>query len=50
MVPAAFRGKRNKPSYLKETAVFVAELRGLPVEELAEALLANSLRFFGIDS
>jgi len=49
MVPAAFRGKRNKPSYLIETAKFIAELRNQPVEELAEILYANSLRFFGIN-
>ena len=49
MVPAAYRGKRNRPSYLIETAKFIAELRDMPVEELAEALYANSTRFFGID-
>lgn len=49
MVPAAHRGKRNKPSYLSETVNFIAELRELPVEEIAETLYENSLRFFGID-
>jgi TatD DNase family protein len=49
MVPAAYRGKRNRPAYLIETAKFIAELREIPLEELAEALYANSLRFFGID-
>ena len=48
MVPAAQRGKRNKPSYLRETALFVAELREMPAEELVGALFANSLRFFGL--
>jgi len=50
MVPAAYRGKRNHPSYLVETARFIAELREMPVEELAEALYVNSLRFFGLGS
>jgi len=49
MVPAAYRGKRNKPSFLRETAVFVAELREIAEEELAEILFANSLRFFGLE-
>ena len=49
MVPAAYRGKRNKPSFLRETAAFVAELREIPEEELAETLFANSLRVFGIE-
>jgi TatD DNase family protein len=49
MVPAVYRGKRNKPSYLIETAKFIAELRGVPVEEMSETLTANSLNFFNID-
>jgi len=48
MVPAVHRGKRNKPSYLGETAAFIAETREMPVEELTEVLYANSLRLFGI--
>lgn len=50
MVPAAHRGKRNKPSYIVETAKFIAELRDVPFEELTEILYANSLRFFGLDA
>jgi len=49
MVPAAYRGKRNKPSYIVETAKFIAELRDMEIEELSEILYANSLRFFGLD-
>jgi TatD DNase family protein len=48
MVPAVYRGKRNKPSYICETAAFIAQLREIPVEELAETLYANSLRIFGL--
>ena len=48
MVPSAYRGKRNRPSYLVETVKFIAELRNIPVEELAETLYQNSLGFFGI--
>ncbi len=48
MVPAAYRGKRNKPSYLSETAKYIAEIREMEVEELAEALFDNSRRLFGI--
>jgi TatD DNase family protein len=49
MVPAAYRGKRNKPSFLHSTCEFIAELREEPVEKIAEALYENSLRFFGIE-
>jgi TatD DNase family protein len=49
MVPAVYRGKRNRPSYLTETAKFIAELRDIPLEELSETLVKNSLAIFNID-
>lgn len=48
MIPAVHRGKRNKPSYIKETALFIAETRETPIEEITEILYANSCRFFGV--
>ena len=48
MVPAAYRGKRNRPSYIGSTAEFLAELRGFENEEMAEILYDNACRFFGI--
>jgi TatD DNase family protein len=48
MVPAAYRGKRNKPSYLGETAAFIAEMREIPVEEFAETIYRNALTVFDI--
>jgi TatD DNase family protein len=48
MVPSAYRGKRNKPAYLPETAKFLAELREMPEEEVAEVVFENTCRFFGI--
>ncbi|RPJ07018.1 MAG: YchF/TatD family DNA exonuclease [Spirochaetaceae bacterium] len=50
MVPALYRGKRNKPSYLIETLKFIAELRGIDPEALADQMFENSIRFFGLDS
>lgn len=49
MVPSAYRGKRNKPAYLVENLKFLAELREMDEEELAEQLFDNSKRFFGIE-
>jgi TatD DNase family protein len=46
MVPAAYKGKRNKPAYLVETAQAVADIKGLTLEETAKALYENSLRAF----
>jgi len=48
MVPAKYRGKRNRPSYLGATMEFIAELREQPVEEVSETIYQNSLRFFDI--
>jgi len=49
MVPAQYRGKRNRPAYLGSTLEFIAELREEPQEEVAEVIYNNSLRFFGIE-
>ena len=43
LTPHTYRGKRNQPSYLIETAKFLAELRGIDIEELSEILLQNSM-------
>lgn len=48
MVPAVYRGKRNKPAYLKETMKFLATFLDRDVEELADVILQNSLRFFNL--
>ncbi|MDM7914656.1 MAG: TatD family hydrolase, partial [Candidatus Eisenbacteria bacterium] len=47
LAPIPFRGKRNEPAYVLHTAREIAALRGIPVEELAEAAWNNSLRLFG---
>ncbi len=49
MVPSAYRGQRNKPAYLKETARFIADLRDEPVEEVTEQIYANTVKLFGIN-
>lgn len=48
MVPSKYKGKRNKPAYLSEVAYAIAEIREQPIEEVADALYANSLRIFGL--
>jgi len=49
MVPSVYRGKRNRPSYLVETARFIAQLRDIPIEELTDKLIDNSLCFFNLN-
>lgn len=49
MVPSAYRGKRNKPSFLHATAEFIAELKEMPLEEVSETLFQNSQKVFGLE-
>ncbi|MGI6433367.1 MAG: TatD family hydrolase [Sphaerochaetaceae bacterium] len=50
MVPANYKGKRNKPAYLVETAQAVADIKGLSLEETAAAMFDNSLRAFHLNT
>jgi TatD DNase family protein len=46
--PVPFRGQRNEPAYLVHTAKAVAEIRGVPLGQLATETTANFERFFRI--
>ncbi|MDR0909155.1 MAG: TatD family hydrolase [Spirochaetaceae bacterium] len=48
MIPAEYRGKRNKPKYLPSTVSFMAELLDIDEEELGQHLWDNANRFFGL--
>jgi TatD DNase family protein len=48
LAPVPYRGKDNEPAYLLHTAERVAELKGLPLEKLAAATMANAHRVFRI--
>lgn len=50
LAPGAFRGKRNEPAYVVQTAVFLAELRGVAVEAIAAQTTANARRVFRLSS
>jgi TatD DNase family protein len=47
LAPVPHRGKTCEPAFVAETAAFVAELRGEPLERLAEATTANFFSLFG---
>jgi TatD DNase family protein len=47
LAPVPHRGQTCEPAFVAETARFVAALRGVPVEELAEQTTANFFTLFG---
>jgi len=46
VTPIPYRGKRNEPFYVKEIVKKIAEIKNLPEEEVALALIANARRVF----
>ena len=48
--PQSLRGKRNEPANVLAAVEKIAEVRGEPIERIAEATTANALRLFGIES
>ena len=46
MAPEPFRGKRNDPGYLYRMAEQLAQIRGLPVEEVTEITTQNAKRLY----
>lgn len=46
LAPIPHRGKPNEPAYVRDVAEFVAKLRGVPVELLAEQTSNNFRRLF----
>jgi len=46
LAPVPFRGKRNEPSYIRYTAQKIAEIKGISLEEVADATTRNAFRVF----
>ena len=49
LAPIPYRGKRNEPAYVVETAKALAQLRALSLEEVAEITAGNYRRFFKVN-
>jgi TatD DNase family protein len=50
LTPVPHRGKRNEPSFIINTAKKVAEIKGLPWEEVADVTARNTMNLFGIEA
>ncbi len=48
LAPVPFRGKQNQPAYVRHTAEHVAELRGIPLPDLAQATTDNYFELFSL--
>lgn len=50
LAPVPLRGKRCEPAYVLHTARFIAELRKVPLEELAQQTSQNAARRLGVQA
>lgn len=48
LAPQSKRGKQNEPAYVTETAKFIADIKGVSIETLAQITYQNSLNAFQI--
>ncbi len=48
LAPPPHRGKRNEPAFVVEVARRMAEVKGVSLEEMGEATVANFDRLFGV--
>ncbi len=48
LTPVPHRGQRNEPAYVKLVAEKIAEIKDLPVEDVARSTSYNVYKFFGI--
>lgn len=48
LAPVPHRGKRNEPAFVRYTAEKIAEIRGVPLEEMAQQTTANARSLFGV--
>ena len=49
LTPMPYRGKPNQPGYTRYVAEFIAELKGISFEQVAEQTTANFFNLFNID-
>lgn len=48
LAPTPMRGKRNEPAFLRYTALKLAEIKGISLEEVAHITTQNAIKFFNL--
>lgn len=48
LTPAPHRGKRNQPAYVRYVAEMLSQIKGLSLEEVAQATTRNARALFGV--
>lgn len=48
LTPVPYRGKENKPAYVRYVAEEIAQIRGISLEEIIDITTRNAEEFFGI--
>ena len=48
LTPVPFRGKRNESSYIKYVAEKLAQIKNVPIDEVAAVTTANAQKIFGL--
>lgn len=48
LAPVPYRGKTNEPAYVMHVAEFIASLKGIPVERVAQSTSENFFKLFNI--
>jgi TatD DNase family protein len=50
LTPHPYRGKRNEPAYVRLVAEAIAQIREIPLEQVARITTANAQALFGLES
>ena len=48
LAPVPYRGKTNEPAYMLEVAKKLAEIKSLPLHEIAAITTSNAEKLFGL--
>ena len=48
LAPVPFRGRTNEPAYVKHVAEFLADLKGIPLAQVAQQTTDNFFKLFNI--